>query len=237
MFHSPQRFSGTGTIPVWFVAGLALAVAGMLVAPERATAQFVEKDYATGFGLIYGEGRTEEEANSKRFGFTTRRIKDKDRIGSLSLIYEEHTDGLPHDLLDPALREADVELRYRTLFAEIKRYFPLGGAFHIYWGLRGGYSRIDGRVDSGGGNPKEFDADQVAPLWLLALPLVMEHPGFLLLAFLDGAAIGMTFDVVPERLWLEYQVGAALIPNYRDQFVAVDDLTLVTQTLQLVLVF
>ena len=67
--------------------------------------------------------------------------------------------------------------------------------------------------------------------------MTQEHPGFLLLAFLDGGSVGITYDIVPDRFWLEYQLSAALIPNHRDQFVAVDDLTLTTQTVQLVLVF
>lgn len=210
----------------------------MLAVPGMAGAQIAEKDYATGFGLLYGEGRTQEGADSKRFGFTTRRIKDKDRIGSLALVYEEHKNGLPIDLLAEGLTAENVQLRYRALYAELKRYFPLGGNFHVFWGLRGGYSRIDGRVDPGGQEaPREFESDQVAPLWLLALPLALEHPGFLLLAFVDGAAVGMTLDLLPERLWVEYQIGAALIPNHRDEFFAVDDLTLITQSIQLVLVF
>ena len=202
-----------------------------------AGAQFAEKDYATGFGLLYGEGRTQEDANSKRFGFTTRRIKDKDRIGSMALVYEEHKNGLPFELLDGSLTRDNVQLRYRAVYAELKRYFPFGGNIHLFWGLRGGYSRIDGTVSPGGQEPREFESDQVAPLWLLALPLALEHPGFLLLAFLDGAAVGMSVDLLPERLWVEYQIGAALIPNHRDEFFVVDELTLITQTIQLVLVF
>lgn len=222
---------------------LALLLAGLAVlvaAPGPAGAQLLERDYAVGFGVFFGEGRTDEGTRSKRFGFTSRRIKDKDRMGSLALVYEEHTNGLPHDLLEVSganLQEENLELRYRSLFAEIKRYFPMGGAFHLFWGLRGGYSRIDVRAEPDGQTPTENKAEQLAPLWMLALPLALEHPGFLLLAFLDGASFGMALDVVPERLWVEYQIGAALIPSYRDQYVAVDDLTLVTQTLSLVLVF
>jgi hypothetical protein len=202
-----------------------------------AGAQIAEKDYATGFGLIYGEGRTQEGANSKRFGFTTRRIKDKDRIGSLALIYEEHENGVPFELLDQNLTEESVQLRYRSVYAELKRYFPFAGNVLLFWGLRGGFSRIDGTVSPPDQEPREFESDQVAPLWLLALPLALEHPGFLLLAFLDGAAVGMTLDLLPERLWLEYQIGATLIPNHRDEFFVVDELTIISQTLQLVLVF
>lgn len=233
-------FKAMSQFPKWFVgtgAALILVLAGLLAGPGPAGAELLEKDYATGFGLLYGEGRTDEGADSKRFGFTSRRIRDKDRVGSLALVYEEHENGLQVDLLDPAVAEEDVELRYRALFAELKRYFPVGGSFYMFWGLRGGYSRIDGRVTPGGGSPREFESDQVAPLWMLALPLMLEHPGFLLLAFVDGAAVGLTLDIIPERFWLEYQIGAALIPNHRDQFIAVDGLTAITQTLQLVLAF
>lgn len=234
MFHLSQRFLRSGAIMAWLLPAFAL----LLAVPGWAAAQFSEKDFAPGFGLIYGEGRTQEGASSKRFGFSSRRLKDKDRTGSLAIVYEEHTDGLPFDLIDNSLSEDDVKLRYRSLFAEMKRYFPLGGSFNIFWGLRGGFTRIDGTVDPGGGQPeRKLESDQVAPLWMLAIPLALEHPGFLLLAFIDGAALGLSLDLVPERMWLEYQIGAALIPNHRDEFVAVDDLTLVTQTLQLVLVF
>lgn len=222
----------------WVLAGILAGILGAVAAPGGAGAQIREQDYATGFGLIYGEGRTQEGANSKRFGFTTRRIKDKDRIGSMALIYEEHENGLPFDLLDESLTKESVQLRYRSVYAELKRYFPFAGNVLLFWGLRGGYSRIDGTVSPGGQEtPREFESDQVAPLWLLALPLALEHPGFLLLAFLDGASVGMTLDLLPERLWVEYQIGATLIPNHRDQFFVVDELTLITQTIQLVLVF
>ena len=218
----------------WVLAG----IVGGLAAPGLTVAQILEKDYAPGFGLLYGEGRTEEGANSQRFGITSRRIKDKDRVGSLALVYEEHENGLPIDLLNTGLTKNDVSLRYRSLFAELKRYFPLGGNIYMFWGLRGGFSRIDGRVEPGGGEaPQNFEQDQLAPLWLLALPLALEHPGFLLLAFVDGAAVGLAVDILPERMWLEYQIGAALIPNYRDQYFAVDNPTLITQTLQLLLAF
>ncbi len=220
------------------MAGAFLALLCLVGWQGGARAQIVERDYAPGFGLIYGEGRTQEGGDSKRFGITSRRLKDNDRTGSLALIYEEHTDGLPFDVLASGLPRENVELRYRSLFAEIKRYFPVGGNFHIYWGLRGGFTRIDGTVDPANGQPaQEFEEDQVAPLWMLALPLALEHPGFLLLAFVDGGSVGITYDIVPERFWLEYQITAALIPNHRDQFIAVDDLTLTTQTIQLVLVF
>lgn len=217
----------------WVLAG----ILGVLAAPGMAGAQIAERDYATGFGLLYGEGRTQEGANSKRFGFTTRRIKDKDRIGSLALIYEEHENGVPFDLLDQSLTKESVQLRYRSVYAELKRYFPFAGNVLLFWGLRGGFSRIDGTVSPPDQEPREFESDQVAPLWLLALPLALEHPGFLLLAFLDGAAVGMTLDLLPERMWLEYQIGATLIPNHRDEFFVVDELTIITQTVQLVLVF
>lgn len=217
----------------WVLAG----ILGVLAAPGMAGAQIAERDYATGFGLLYGEGRTQEGANSKRFGFTTRRIKDKDRIGSLALIYEEHENGVPFELLDQSLTKESVQLRYRSVYAELKRYFPFAGNVLLFWGLRGGFSRIDGTVSPPDQEPREFESDQVAPLWLLALPLALEHPGFLLLAFLDGAAVGMTLDLLPERMWLEYQIGATLIPNHRDEFFVVDELTIITQTVQLVLVF
>jgi hypothetical protein len=165
-------------------------------------------------------------------------LREEDRIGSLALIGEEHFDGVPFHVLDAGLSREDVEIRYQSLFVEIKRYLPLGGIFNFYWGLRGGVSRLRGRIRPGGGQPTtEFEADLVAPLALLAVPLAFENPGFLLLAFLDGTSLGLTLDLVPGRLWLDYQLGAVLIPNHRDAFVAIEDRTIVTQTLQLLLVF
>lgn len=217
----------------------ALLVALWLAAiPNGAAAQNKVPDFAPGFGLVYGEGRTEEDAASKRFGFTTRRLTDGGRAGTLAILFEEHNDGVPLELLDSSLSASSVELRYQSVFAELKRHFPMGANFHFYWGLRGGFTRITGKIRPGGGQPeRKFESDQIAPLALLALPLAFENPGFLLLAFVDGTSFGLMFDIVPNKFWLDFQVSATLIPNYRDDFVVIDEPAIVTQTLQLALVF
>jgi len=58
-----------------------------------------------------------------------------------------------------------------------------------------------------------------------------------MLAFLDGTSAGLTVDIVPQRIWLDYQIGAVLIPNYRNAYVAIEERTNITQTLQLLIVF
>ena len=237
-FRRPPRRLGLSVGAA--VAGAVLGAFCLLGIPGETGAQADKsKDFAPGFGLLYGEGRTNEEnARVKRVGFTSRRLREDNRIGSLALVGEEHFDGVPVDILDPNLSKEEVELRYQALFVEIKRYFPLGGPFHVYWGLRGGFTRIRGRIRPDGGQlSKEFEVDGLAPLGLLALPLAIENPGFLLLAFLDGTSFGLTLDIVPNRSWLDIQLGTALIPDYRDAQVALDERIVVTRVLQLVVVF
>ncbi len=221
------------------LAGVLLAGAWLGWGAGTARAQALsDETFAPGFGIVYGEGRTENGAKTQRLGFSSRRLQENTRIGSLTLVGEEHFDGIPFALLDPTLSRDDVELRYQSLFMEMKRYFPLGGAFHLYWGLRGGVSRIRGRIrDPAGGPAREFEADLVGPLALLAVPLALENPGFLLLALADGTSAGLTADLVPNRIWLDYQLSATLIPNHRDARIAIEERTLVTQTLQLLIVF
>ncbi len=221
--------------PVWMFALLLLLTlpAGAAMGQQETLGEF-----APGFGIVYGEGKAENGADSKRLGFTSRRIKDNDRMGSLALVGEEHVNGVPFELLDATLAAEDVRLRYQSVFMEMKRYFPLDDRFHYYWAIRGGYSRITGTVDPGGGQAvRTFEVDQVAPLALLALPLAIENPGFLLLAVADGTSLGLTWDIVPERLWLDFQFGAVMTPRYRDASLVLEELTIITQTLQLLLVF
>ena len=59
----------------------------------------------------------------------------------------------------------------------------------------------------------------------------------LLLALADGTSAGLTLDLVPGRVWLDYQVGATLIPGHRGASVAIDEPFVVTHTLQLAVVF
>ena len=198
----------------------------------------VEVEFTPGFGFFYGEGRTENGAKTTRFGFSSRRLRENDRIGSLALVGEKNDNGVPFEVVDKGLAADAVKLEYRTLYVELKRYFALGTNFHLYWGIRGGATRISGTIDHGPQQPVEtFEEEQVAPLILLALPLALENPGFLLLALADGTSAGLTFDLVPGRVWLDYQIGPTLIPGHRGPSVAIDEPFLVTHTLQLVVVF
>ena len=211
---------------------------GMALGVSPVGAQSRGADIAPGFGLVVGEGRTENDATIRRFGFTTRRLSDNNRMGSLALIYEEHQNGLAFSRLDDSVAKEDVDLRYQSIFGELKRYFPVGGNFFYYWGLRGGYTRVQGRIDRGPGQKDEkFEEDSFAPLALLALPFVLENPGFLLLAFVDGASLGIVVDLVPEHIWLDLQFGSVVLPRHRDRFVVLEELFSVTRTLQLVIAF
>lgn len=195
------------------------------------------KDFAPGFGIVYGQGETEDGGQLTRFGFTSRRMKEGKHVGSAALVAEEHS-GVPNELLDAGLAPEDVSLRYQALFVEIKRYFPIGGGFHYYWGVRGGFSRVSGTVtDPASETQESFESDLVAPLGLLALPLALENPGFLVLAFLDGASFGLTLEIVPKRIWLDFQVGSAFLPAYRDARVVVEQPLVLSSVLQVAVVF
>lgn len=232
-----HRGPGRGPGARRLCTGLLLLIAALAAGPLRAQQRPDDGSARPGLGIVAGEGRTENGATLRRYGFTSRRLRDDDRIGSLSLLYEEHTDGLEFSLLDESLSRDDVRLRYQSIYAEVKRYFPLPGPFLSYWGLRGGYSRVQGRIDRGPGRSEEFEAASVAPLYLLALPFALEHPGFLLLAFTDGASVGATVDLVPDHVWLDVEVGAVVLPRHRDDSVVLEKLIGVTRTVQLVAVF
>jgi hypothetical protein len=193
-------------------------------------------DFAPGFGFILGQGETENGALVRRYGFTTRRMEDGGRIGSLGLIYQEFENGLAFDKLQDGVRDEDVELRYRSLYAELKRYFPLGGALHIYWGLRGGFTRVDGRVRREGKDEK-IEEDSIAPLWFLAVPFVLEHPGFLMLALVDGASLGLTFDLFQDQIWADLSLSTSVLPDVHTSAIALDPRFALTGVLQLVVVF
>ena len=228
----PSRFSYPGIV-------VALVILGLMVStqPKRLVAQdSAPSDLAPGFGLIYGEGKNQYGGRISRVGFTSRRLSDGGRIGSLALMAEQHDNGIRYTALDESLTEDKVTLRYQAAYLEMKRYLPFAGVINYYWGVRGGYTRITG-VDTSSGENREFKVDQLAPLALLAIPLMIENPGFLLLAFMDGTSTGMTVDIIPERIWLDYQIGAVLLPRYRDSVLVIEDLTLITQTLKLVMVF
>ena len=195
-------------------------------------------DPAPGFGIIYGEGVTEHDGATRRFGFTTRRLKDELRVGSLALLYEEYEDGLDFVLLDDDLSKEDVELRYQSIFVELKRYFPFGGPVWYYWGMRAGYTRVQGKIrPSDRESRREFTAVSAAPLALLTLPFLLEHPGFILIAAVDGTSLGAIVDIAPDRMWLDFQISATVLPRYRDRSVILEDLLIVTQTVQLVIAF
>ncbi|HEX7929170.1 MAG TPA: hypothetical protein VF678_16360, partial [bacterium] len=164
--------------------------------------------------------------------FTTRRIQDGNRAGSLSLVAERYEDGVPFELVDTGLRKKDVRLEYEALYVELKRYIPVWGPFNTFWGLRGGATRITGTVKQPG-KDREFHEDQAAPLWFLALPLAMENPGFLLLALVEGGSAGVSFDLVPNKVWIEAQVTAAMVPGHRDRFLAIDTPFVMTRTLSI----
>ena len=230
--HQEGKFSYLGIVLVG-----SLWLAGLMVAPTPVKAQGSLSDASPGFGLIYGEGKTEHGGELARVGFSSRRLVDDDRIGSLALLAEQHDDGLRIGLLDPGLEIADVSLRYQSVYMEMKRYIPIAGQFNYYWGLRGGYSRVQGEITGPGGEIQSFQAQSLAPLAMLALPLALEHPGFLLLAFTDGTSAGLTFDIVPERIWLDYQISAVILPRFRNTSLVLEDLMVVTQVLQLAIVF
>ena len=219
-----------------FRAAAAGLVFALFVGGAGSASAQVDVVFTPGFGFIYGEGRTENGAETTRFGFSSRRLQDNDQIGSLALVGEKHDNGVPFEVVDKGLAADAVKLEYRTLYVELKRYFALGANFHLYWGIRGGVTRITGTIDRGQ-SVETFEEEQFAPLILLALPLALENPGFFLLALVDGTSAGLTFDLVPGRVWLDYQVGATLIPRHRGPAIAIDEPFVVTQTLQLVVVF
>lgn len=204
--------------------------------PRLVLAQKRIADFSPGLGLVYGEGKTEHGGESVRAGLTSRRLQDDDRIGSMALMVEQHKGGTKFSVLDPTIEEQDVTLLYQSVYLEMKRFLPFANNIHYYWGVRGGYSRILGEVTVEG-QQQNFKAEQLAPAALIALPMAFEHPGFLLLAFMDGTSAGLTVDIIPERIWLEYQISALLVPRYRDSRIVLEDLTVVTQVLQLAIVF
>jgi hypothetical protein len=229
-----ERSAARRAVPA---AGWAIALTLLLFA-HAAQGQSAIEDPSPGFGIIVGQGQSENETIARRYGVTSRRLRDNDRLGSLGLLYEEHRNGIDVELFDDDLDEDDVELRFQTLYAELKRYFPVGGPFHVYWGLRGGYTRVEGRIDRGPGEKdQEFTADSVAPLWFLALPFVLEHPGFLLLAGLDGSSAGITYDIIADHVWLDLNIGTVILPLYRSRTLAIEDRFTTTIMLQLVAAF
>ena len=219
------------------LVGLLVGLAQILL-PQQIAAQGNggPSEIAPGFGFVYGEGKTSQDGRVTRGGFTSRRLTDNDRVGSLALLAEQHEDGLRFTSLTENLTEDQVSIRYQSVYLEMKRYLPFYEGITYYWGIRGGYSRIRGEETSSG-ERRKFEEDLFAPLAILALPLMIENPGFLLLAFTDGTSVGMTVDIVPERIWLDYQISAVMVPRYRNAVIALDDLTMITQVLQLMIVF
>lgn len=230
----PWRRSGWRVVS----ACAAAVVVACALLPARGLAQRTIEDPSPGFGLVIGQGYSENDTIARRYGFTSRRLEDDDRLGSLGLMYEEHRNGIDYKLYDDDLEEKDVELRFQTLYVELKRYFPVSGPFHVYWGLRGGYTRVEGKINRGPGEKDdEFTADSVAPLWFLAIPFLLEHPGFLLLAAIDGSSAGITLDIVEDHVWLDLNMGTVILPLYRDSVIELEDRFTTSVMLQLVAAF
>jgi hypothetical protein len=197
----------------------------------------LKAEEAPGFGIVVAGGVAGEDAELRRAGFSSRRLKDGDRMGVLTLQAEEHKGSLAVERLDPALAPDGAKITYQSVYLELKNYSAIRGPLLAFWGLRGGATRVSGRVTPPGAAPREFERDQVAPLWFLALPLVLEHPGFLLLGLLDGASAGLALDIVPRRIWIEAQVGAALVPRYHDASILLDQPFVLTRAVSLTMAF
>jgi len=222
----------------WWGRALLALMALLALVPRTGRAISEISDPSPGFGIIVGQGLSENETLSRRYGFTSRRLQDNDRLGSMGLMYEEHHNGIDYELFDDDVDKNDVDLHFQTLYVELKRYFPVGGPIFVYWGLRGGYTRVEGKVERGPGEKDdEFTADSVAPLWFLALPFILEHPGFLLLAAVDGSSAGITFDIVQDHVWLDLNIGTVVLPLYRDSTIALEDRFTTSIMLQLVAAF
>lgn len=227
---APRRITLTGKHTT-----IAAALSGLLLLLHPAgSARAADASSPPGFGIIVGGGLGELGAEVRKGGVTSRRLEDGSRSGTLTLMGETYRNGVPVEVLGPSLNEKDVSIEYQALYLELKRYFPLWGPAHAFWGLRGGATRVTGKVDRGPGTKERtFQQDQVAPLWFLALPLALEHPGFLLLGFVEGSSAGLSWDLIPRHVWLEAQISAVLVPRYRDKLVAIDTPFVVTRTLTL----
>ena len=222
----------------WRRASAGILLAAALASASGAGAQQRPSDPSPGFGIVIGQGLTANDTIARRFGFTSRRLQDGDRLGSLALLYEEHYNGIGYRLYDDSVDKKDVSLHFQSLYLELKRYFPFGGLFHLYWGLRGGYTRVEGTIERGKGEKDEtFREDSVGPLWFLALPFVLEHPGFLLLGGVDGTSAGITLDLMPDHVWLDLGLGTVILPEHRDRMLAFKSRFVATGMLQLVVVF
>jgi hypothetical protein len=226
----PVKISRASVFAVFVVTLTLLAV------PLASAQTRIGDDFAPGLGFIYGQGATENGAPVTRYGLTSRRMQDGERIGSLGLLYQEIDGGLSFGKLHGGIRDEDVQLRYRSVYAELKRYFPIGGPLMLYWGLRGGYTRVDGRVRQPGRDDR-FEENSAAPLWFLAVPFVLEHPGFLLVALVDGSSLGLTFDLFKDQIWVDLSLGSAVLPHVRSRDIDLDQPFVLTGVAQLVVVF
>ncbi|HUJ75266.1 MAG TPA: hypothetical protein VL359_10425 [bacterium] len=214
----------------------ALAVlAGLLLLAAAAHAQGLP-DENPGLGIEVAQGLVNDSAELQRIGFSTHRLRDKDRLGSLALLYETFHNGTPFHLLQPGAGNGNPDITSESLYLELKRFISLGGPFYTFWGLRGGYTQVHGKVQLATGQ-HSFHAEQVAPLWYLGLPLALEHPGFLLVSLVDGASAGLAVDIQQDRIWLEYQLGTELVPPYRDDALVIDTSYIVTQAVTLNITF
>lgn len=216
--------------------GLGLMLLLMLGAQARET--WAQVTVAASLGLLAGNGTNDGDGSVERFGIITSRLQDQLHMGSLALVYEDHEGGLDFTILDDRILDEDVTLNYKSLHVELKRYFPIAGRFLYYWGLRGGISKIEGRIKEPDSEEfRRFETNLFAPLAILAVPLALENPGFLLIGLVDGSSAGLVFDIVPRKIWLDLQLGATLLPQYRDKSIAVDRRFFLATTLQLVWIF
>jgi hypothetical protein len=231
----PNRSSNPvrGVVALAWLAGALALVAG---APGTFAQTHGEQDFAPGLGFTYGEGGTDNGGKVSRYGLTSRRMQDGERIGSLGLMYQEFDNGLSFDKLHSGISDEDVKLRYRSLYGELKRYFPVNGSMMLYWSLRGGYTRVDGRVKQPG-RDDTFEENSAAPLWFLAVPFMLEHPGFILLALVDGSSLGLTLDLFKDQVWVDMNLGSAVLPQLHTRDIVLNDRFVITGVLQLVVVF
>ncbi len=215
-----RRARGRPTLALAACAVLTVWTLVLAAVPIPVRAAESSADIA-GFGIVAASGVTDNGATVRRLGFTSRRLRDGGRLGSLALVAEEQHNGFAVTRLNPSLRAEDVDLTYQALYVELRRFFPLAGHVLYFWSLRGGITRLSGSVNSGGVS-RNFQQDQVAPLLPLAVPLALENPGFLLLGLLEGASLGLSLDLVQDRIWLELQESTALVPRLRTADIAVD---------------
>ena len=223
-------------IRMWHVC-LPVLLMLALVGAWPAAGWSAEEQSLPGLGFFGGLVEAGDNGEGERFGLNTRRIRDQDRTGSLALVGERINGGVKFKTLSPDVSRESVEVQLRSVHLELKRYFDYFWRFSYYWGLRGGYSELSGTVRPEGMEPSEFRTYSFAPLALLALPFMLEDPGFIMLALVDGASAGLIFDLAPQHVWLDFQLGAIVLPSHQDRYVAISQNLLLTRAASLVVAF